>query len=156
MTAPSTTTMTMAPVIPYQKRSTSDSKRTLSRPIKRWYPPGNITCEATTRMVDPPPRPMTSPYVPDPSGTSAGHLAKLPASRRFEGSANTIILSPGKLLTCDSIAVASPFAPSRWNMSTSPCVSSPWTYSLKVERFTRQAYQRGIANKASVSTLSAM
>jgi len=57
---------------------------------------------------------------------------------------------------CASIAVASPFAPSLSNTSTSRCRSSPCTYALKVERFTRQAYQSGIANKASTSTLSAM
>src|SRR5215471_12458208 len=30
-------------------------------PIRRWYPPGNFTCEATTRIIDPSAMPITSP-----------------------------------------------------------------------------------------------
>ena len=36
-------TTPVAPASPYQKRSTSDSKRRFPLPIRRWYPPGNVT-----------------------------------------------------------------------------------------------------------------
>src|SRR5437879_733514 len=132
MRAPSTSTVPTAAAIPYQKRSTSDWKRALSRPKRRRYPPGNRTYEATTRR-DEPPRSMISPDVPGESGTSAGHASKFPATRALDESARRRISSRGKIRTRASIAAASPVGPSRSNVSTIVRTSSASMYVLNVE-----------------------